>query len=771
MERRSVPPGDRRSLAPPPGDRRSIAPPAGDRRSIPPPGGGGSDLGALVRSLSRALRALGYYDAAHPVVVQTLADAGAATQRLCAGGRVVTLAGAGAALIADATAPALADEPARILADALFQRAVIALRIDGRAQVADLAAVLASLADAPDRVRLAGGVAAAVSAARAAGVEAVEIDFRALFAGDRGSLPLDVTSDPIVSRALKEVLRFEQERGRAGEAVTVDFEALADVESLGGFLDDLVDAAEPGARSSHDPGRRRPPPARSALRAQGRDLSVSVDDVADLAAEAYLKNQSLQADRGAGEGELVAGAQVLADALVRLSPEGRFALLRRLAGQDHAADAREAAAVERLGARVDRGLVVEAVAAAIATEGAESEVVQAVGNLVRRLFPVEAERQRILGALDQDRRRAGQPLGGALWQELSARALGQSGLGMLELDLESPRRKLIANARARARGQVPHVAGQEVLAARGPAATAPVLARVLTAALRDKRELGAPLLAGVASLVATLEDHDQPEQADLLLDALLERAEAAPQPAVTEAVAQLLSGPRGGARTVRMVRASGGGSTRTRGELLLRAMEEAPDKAARDELVQRLLRFDPRTIEALGEALAEAPPARVANLLHVATRMDGRTAAQVAKSALKSGSVRTKQLALTALIESAQGPALALLGVAAGAKGDDPSRRLLALGTDPASEKRLQELQVVATSALGLSRSPEAVPHLIPLLTRQSLLPSRFVEEQRAEAARALAINGSADAMTILKAGAEHKKKNVREACERALRR
>lgn len=342
---------------------------------------------------------------------------------------------------------------------------------------------------------------------------------------------------------------------------------------------------------------------------------------------------------------------------------------------------------------------------------------------------------------------------------------------MLELDLETPRRKLVANAKARARGQVPHVAGQEILAAHGPDALAPVMADVLAAALRDKRELGTPLLAGVVSLVASLEDQDALDRADVLLDALLERAEAAPGPAVSEAVAQLLGGSRGGARTLRLVRSSEGSTTRMRGELLLRAMEEATDKAGRDELVHKLLRFEPRTIEALGEALVDAPPARVANLLHVAIRMDGRTAAQVAKSALKSGSVRTKQLALTALIESAQAPALALLGMAAGAKGDDLARRLLVLGTDPASEKRLQELQVVATSALGLSRSPEAVPHLIPILTRQSLLPSRFVEEQRAEAARALAINGSADALTILRAGAEHKKKNAREVCERALKR
>jgi HEAT repeat protein len=198
-------------------------------------------------------------------------------------------------------------------------------------------------------------------------------------------------------------------------------------------------------------------------------------------------------------------------------------------------------------------------------------------------------------------------------------------------------------------------------------------------------------------------------------------------------------------------------------------MDEAPDKAARAELMQRLARFEPRTLELLGEGLVDAPPARVAALLQVVVRVDARTAVAVARSALKSGSVRTKELALKAMIEVAQAPALALLGMAAGAKGDDVARRLLVLGTE-VPERRLQELQLVATSALGLTRSAEAVPHLITLLTRQSLLTSRFAEEQRVEAARALAANGTREAAQVLRAGAEHKKKNVREACERALK-
>lgn len=742
-----------------------------ERRSVQPGAAADPELVVLVRSLSRALRALGYYDAGHPVIVQTLKDAAEAVRRLAGAGRALTLAGAGASLVYDASLPPLTDEPARILADALFQRSVIALRLEGAAGVAELTALLSPLAEAPDRVRLAGGVAALVAASRVASVVVLELDFGAVFAGDRHSLPPELAQDPVVSRAIKEVLRFEQDRGKTGDAVKVDFAALADVESLGSFLDDLVDLSEPAARSPRDPGRARPPPAKSLLTAEsrGRDLSISVDEVADLAAEAYLENQRQQGARGAREAELVAGAQAMADALVRLSPEGRFALLRRLAGADGAGDRQEEAAVQRLGQRLDGGLVVEAVAAAISADGAESEVAQAVGNLVRRLFPVESERRRVLGALDHERRRAGQPLSGSLWQELQSRALAEPRLGMLELDLVAPKRKLVANAQARRRGRVPHVQGQEVLAATGPAALLPAMAELLVAALRDKRELGAATLAGGARVVDELEQAGHEARADLILDALLARADSAPSAALDEAIGRLLGGPRGGARTLRLVRTDLGGSSKLRGELLLRGMDEAPDKAARAELMQRLARFDPRTLELLGEGLVDAPPARVAALLQVVVRVDARTAVAVARSALKSGSVRTKEIALKAMIEVAQGPALALLGMAAGAKGDDVARRLLVLGAE-VPERRLQELQLVATSALGLTRSAEAVPHLITLLTRQSLLTSRFAEEQRVEAARALAANGTREAAQVLRAGAEHKKKNVREACERALK-
>lgn len=742
-----------------------------ERRSVQPGPAVSPELVVLVRSLSRALRALGYYDAGHPVIVQTLKDAAEAVRRLVEAGRALTLAGTGASLVYDATSPPLTDEPARILADALFQRSVIALRVEGAAGVAELTALLSPLAEAPDRVRLAGGVAALVAASRVASVVVLELDFGAVFTGDRHSLPAELAQDPVVSRAIKEVLRSEHERAKTGDAVKVDFAALADVDSLGSFLDDLVDLSEPAARSPRDPGRARPPPAKSLLTAQsrGRELSISVDEVADLAAEAYLENQRLQRARGAREAELVAGAQAMADALVRLSPEGRFALLRRLAGAESADDREQEAAVQRLGQRLDGGMVVEAVAAAISADGAESEVAQAVGNLVRRLFPVESERRRLLGALDDERRRAGRPLSGSLWQELQARALAEPRLGMLELDLVAPKRKLVVNAEARRRGRVPHVQGQEILGATGAPALLPVMAQLLAAALRDKRELGASTLAGAVRVVDELEQAGHEARADLILDALMARADLAPSPGLDEAIGRLLGGSRGGARTLRLVRTDTGGSSKLRGELLLRGMDEAPDKAVRAELLQRLSRFEPRTLELLGEDLADRPPARVAALLQVVVRVDVRTAVAVARSALKSSSVRTKELALKAMIELPQGPALALLAMATGGKGDDVARRLLVLGPE-VPERRLQELQLVATSALGLTRSAEAVPHLVPLLTRQSLLPSRFVEEQRVEAARALAANGSREALQVLRAGAEHKKKNVREACERALK-
>jgi hypothetical protein len=425
--------------------------------------------------------------------------------------------------------------------------------------------------------------------------------------------------------------------------------------------------------------------------------------------------------------------------------------------------AEDGAAVARVGARLDPAMVVDAVAAAISAAGADAEVVQAVGGLVRRLFPVETERRRLLGAIDREQARRGRPLGGALWQELNARALGNDGLGMLELDVNKPRRKLIAHAQARRKGRLPRVEGEEILGALDLDAA---MATVLGEALRDKRELSTGVVSGAASLVTKLEHAGHEAEADALLDALLERADVAPTEALSRTIQELLAGQRGGERTMRLVSAQDGGSSRLRGELLLRAMEEAPDRAFREQLVQRLARFDTRTLEKVAEATVDAPPARVGNLMHVAVRLDGRVTTQLARTLLKSASARAKEIVLKALIERPQAAAVALLGMAAGAKGEDAARHVLTV----TEERKLHELQLVAISALGLCRAPEAVPQLVPLITRQSLLSSRAAEEQRVEAARALAVNGSADALKVLRAGVEHKKKNVREACERALK-
>jgi hypothetical protein len=613
-------------------------------------------------------------------------------------------------------------------------------------------------------VRAAGGAAQLLAGARAAGVELVEVDFGAVFAGSRADLAPLIGSDPIVERALMEVLRFREGAPDEGEALEINLDQLASAESLGGFLDELIEAAEPGVRREDDRDRPKRPGQGPLLGKRGT-RSLDIDEVAELAADAFFANQ----DRLDGEQELVRSAQVLADALVRLTPQARFALLRRLAGQEGADQPGQADALGRLASSIEPPMLIDALAGALFAEGEDSEVVKAVGNVLRRLRPVEAERADLLGLLDRAMSDRGKPMGGMLWQEVQARALEQQGLGMLELNLGEAKLALSGHAEARRRGRLKAIPGQEVLSAIDGPALDPPAAVVLIEVLRDRRELHAGTFKAAQALIESLEQQGQEQEAMELLGALVDRAEIAPAPLLSEIVQGLLGGPQGERRSMALVRSGYAGRSRLMAEVLLRAIEGADNRRLRDELLDRLSRFEPETLEALGELLIDATPVRISLAIQAGRRAASSVALSLARAALKNPHGRAKDVALKSLIDLPSGPAIALLGAAAGAKGEEGSRRILHLPASPQNDRRLLEMQLVAVGALGLTRVAEAVPPLVALLTRTSLISNRTEEDLRAEAARALATNGSPEAMQVLAAGAQHKKKNIREACERAL--
>lgn len=693
-------------------------------------------IGALVSSMTRAVRALGYYDASHPVFIQAQNEALASFQRVRRGKEPITLAGAASKLFIDADGETLDDGPAALLARRMFKSSILAIRIRPTARAEDFGYLVRVLAESADRLRDAGGAHAVFELSGGKEIDLYDVDFGAVFAGDHPDLSPLTRGDAVAELALYEVLRVKADEDAEGEALGISFQSLGSVESLGSFLDELLD----------------------------KDLSG--DETADLAARAYLTNHDRMTRGGATAPDLSNSARVLSERLVKLSPEARFALLRRLAAGEQADAPEQRAAVAELAPHVDGKTIVTSVVAALLDQGRDAETVRAIGDLLRRLRPVEADRRKLLEVIDREMTRRERPLDGVLWQEMQSRALEDSALGMLELDLAERKAELVARTKSRMSGRLHPVAGESILRARGRKLGERHTSRALAGVLLETRTPQEALLTAIKQL---LESSNEPEVNSTLLSTLLRQAEADATGAVGGLVRTLLEGERGAERTRMLAAGDEQPQTRVMGEVLLRALEVETDRQQKEQLLDRLAAFDHEILKELGTKVAEAEPQRAHNLLRVAMRADRKLGIKFVRIALRNQSLRAKDHAVRALAEAPDGEGLGLLAMIAGWKGEKTSRAALHFPPNNELEKKLFELQLAAIGTLGWSKSPLAVEPLKDFLLKTKLLANKHDEDCRVAAAQALVVNNTPQARAALEEGLASKKKNIHDLCVRAL--
>ncbi len=708
----------------------------------------------VVRAFARAIRAMGYYDATHPVFESTRREAHQALMRAFELEDSVTLGCGGRHLVVDREGLSLSDPPSRSLAERMFERSVVAIRIDEHVDEPSLATLMRALAESEDRIRHAGGVAALLNESEVVGIRAVEVDFASLFAADTADLAPLVGNDPVALAALQEILRFEREGGAVGDQLAVSLEHLGTVESLGAFLDDLLDSGEAGTVVGGDG-------------AGGAFGLITGDDLADYAAQAYLRNQAAL-QRGTNAEEIGQSADLLAGALVRLSPDARFALLRRLAGGEEPGAPEQEAAVAELAGRLDDRMLVSTMASALLKDGEDSEAVRAIGNVLRRLRPVESERRRLLESIDGSLERKGKRIDGVLWQEMQSRAFDDKALGMLQMNVAESKEELSKYAVARMRDQLSKVDGQEILHTRAAAVEETFATRVLVAVLSEPGASSPMLVQRCAKMLSNLDAQGAQEDCLYLLQAMMNRADGERADVLEEQVRATLSSERG-RRWSTLLLERNTGQSRMMGELLLSALEGAVDRRTQEALVDRLGRFDAATLYRLGsERIANVDPLRMQHILRAAMRSHGTTAVKLARIVMKNGAVRAKEVAVKTLVDCKEREAMALLAHAAGWKGDRYAIQLFNL-EGPEERRFLQKLRLAAIGSLGLTRSPLAVKPLADLVVETQLIESKDHEELRLGAAQALLTNGTPRAMKALEELAAHKKRGVREICERVL--
>lgn len=769
----------------------------------------------------RAVRAMGYYDDAHPVFRRTQAEAIEALKDVTALQGTVTLGCGGSHIVYGAQTAAIADDVGKALGKCMFNRSLVAIRLPAHTPQDELGRLLALLADAEDRVRAEGGVRRLLAEQDVTALAVIEVDYARLFEGEHADLGAIVGDDPVVERALREVLRFKSVG--EGQTLTIKIDDLDSPASLGGFLDELIDKSEAAVVDEGSVG------------APGGAKDIPIDSFADLASDAFFTNQHKLHAGGASQADIAKSAQVLGDALVRLSPTARVELLKKLAGANRVQTPVEEAACGALGQALEKNLIVDAIASTLVSQQGDHHAVEAIGNLVRRLRPLEKDRAELLEAIDGAMESRGQKADGLVWQEIQSRALDNEELGYLKMAFDNVREGLAKAADHRRRGQVAIVPGQEILQGASPEVIDRYSADLLSQVLTDSRTVGLTVVNATRDLIEKLERSGEMNTSTGLIASLVRRADIdepvtrrfsrapssmppgslpprrmsmstrslTPPPPRTAALSgggvsttppmrgpstappgtvdedeatartvlnDLLTGPGGEKRTMRLLQA-GSGQGAVMAEILLDGIEQSADPTHQELLLDKLSAIDPRILQKMAMEGHGDTRIRAHHLVRASARRDVRTALKIVRYMLRSPSLEVKEASLKALIGIEDANVLGFLQMASGVKGDEQAKKFLFLeGAD--ADKRLHRVKQTAISALGLTRSPHAVPTLNALVSRAGgglFSSSKPIDELRGIAAFALATNGTPQARQALEAGAKSKKKPIREACQKAL--
>jgi hypothetical protein len=678
----------------------------------------------FVSALSRAVRAFRYYDAEHAALGRAIEEAMRALKEALRTEERLTIGCAGRGVVVEPDQPILTDHASALIAKRMFLASIVAIRIDRRACIRDLEALVALLSKG----------LRSPSIDRQDAVEIVEVDFDALFSGrDAREALARVSDDAIAESALFSMLRVHEEEDGIGAALGFELANAATPMKLGEHLEALLARAEPS------------------------------DDFADRAVSAYFEQQASASASGVSDPGLSGGAYVLSGILVRLTPEARFHVLRRLAGGETSEDSGEGLAAARVLTRLPLDAFVDAVADALIGGRRDPSIGRAVGNLLRRVRPLEAERAQILDRIDCELKTAGHQLDGVLWQTLKARALDRGSFGLVEVDIRERIERLLEATEMRRRGELKKALGDSVLGE----TSEDVLARsaaAMAVVIQEARVLTEGLSASARSMV------DACDRAGLYAEtaAIVRAISKSKTPSALELVRSLLAGELGGDRSVRLV-SSALGFTRIDAEIILTAIARGDGRIERAPLVERLARFGPDLLVSLGEEAKHASLGRVRAVLEASMKKDPKIGIKIARLAVANGSAKVKEAVLHALVRVRSGEALGLIAVVAGWKGERIAKRVVD-ASDGLERSRFEALQKTAVELLGESQAPSAVVAIEALLSNTKLLGSKHDDEMKRAAVGALLRNGTREARAALERAAKHRKRFVRDACARGLR-
>ena len=424
--------------------------------------------------------------------------------------------------------------------------------------------------------------------------------------------------------------------------------------------------------------------------------------------------------------------------------------------------------MRNLGARLDDRSVTSAIASALFDQQGDPATVRAIGNLIRRIRPVEAERQRLLASVDHDMRGLGRPIDGVLWQEMQSRALEDESLGLLEMNLLETRISLQEYAHARRAGRLRPVDGQDVLHTVDEHVVEYWTTQALSELVNRPGRLGSGAIEACRRQLVRLDEAGATDECMQLLLSMMRRADDDADLDLTRVLVRLLDGPRGARWSLRLLKHEGR-PTQMTGEILLAALDRPGDRAYKDMLVERLARFDSEGLARLTIRLGtRASPLQAQSLVWAALKVNTQAGVKVGRMLLRHPNARVREVVLKTLADSSDREIVALLAHIAGWKGEKYTKALLSLdGTE--SRAFVLRMQLTAIGALGVTHAGIAAGPLYDILVRSRMFNDREQDELRVAAVQALRTNASPEAQQALQEASRHRKRVIRETVKRVL--
>ncbi len=698
-------------------------------------------------ALTGCLRVSSFYDADHPVARQRRGELDVLVRdwQGAIGTQAGLVAAAGETLLFSGLEDGLLNDSTRAFCDALVQKSVVGLRLRAPTSSKDLADLMSLLGESNQRIRAAGGVTKMFLERGARSIDVFEMDLEELLNG----APLDRNGlDPLIARALTEVLALKARENRRGAAIAVTLERVSTPSSLGSVLDELIDGAAPGVAAE---------PSKTPRSSKNPLHGLNADELADIGADAFNKCAT---DKASSPEALAEAAQVLSSALVRLSPDARFKLLKKIAsGGDKGAEA--------VGRAVPNPVLLSAIVQVVMGGERDSKLANAVGGLLERMRPIERDRQKFLGELNDATRASGRPLEGLFLEELNESSQ-KTAFGALDLPIRETRPALVDVARLRQRGPQPDVILRTFASLREEDRLARS-ARLVCTLLEEERVVVPATLTTVRAILAMPPtDPTMAGTGGAVISALWWRAirDGRQSPAAVH-LAEIARSPSGADWCVALLtelKARKGPDLAALLIDLLRIVASVhQSESFRRRLVETLHGLDPVVLRQIERRVAELPPTAAQAIVLRAGRDSGAAALNVAQLALRAPGADIKEAVLRALALCADDAIVGFLRRAAGADGESESVQLLAAQKEDALA--LFKLQRTAIEALGVSKLPIAVPPLEELLHRTQLIGGGELERLRPFIGRALTINGTREARAVIEAGRKAKSKSVRLAC------